>query len=75
MEHKQLGIFPIVIEKERNRLTISVDGPYWYAENFIKSGVYAGKRIITQSPRIGHGRSVKAAVAHAELNGWVRPTA
>lgn len=71
MEHKQLGVFPIVIEKNRNRLTISVDGPYWYADNFIKTGMHAGKRIIKQSARIGHGRAVKAAVAHAKLNGWV----
>jgi hypothetical protein len=73
MEHKQLGVFPIVIEKERNRLTISVSGPYWYAENFIKIGVHAGKSIISKSRRIGHGRAVKAAVAHAELNGWTNP--
>lgn len=75
MTHKDLGVFPIVIEKDRTRLTISVNGPYWYAENLIKTGAHAGKAIITKSKRIGHGRSVKAAVAHAELNGWVNPLA
>ena len=62
---------PIVIVKEKNTLTITVDGNTWNCKNEQTHGKFAGKVTnYTETHYPSPGLARAAALRHAKVNGW-----
>lgn len=61
---------PIIITKERNTLTITVDGCTWNCRNEQTSGRFAGKFFDYTETCETERLAVNAARRHAKVNGW-----
>lgn len=61
---------PIIITKERNTLTITVDGNTWNCRNEQTAGRLAGKATNYTETCDSHRLAVAAAQRHAKVNGW-----
>lgn len=60
----------IVIVKERNTLTIEVNGNTWTVTNALTSGKLAGKTMTSTEECPTHRTACNAAKRHAKVNGW-----
>jgi hypothetical protein len=58
----------IVINKEKNTLTITVNGNRWNCANYIKAGAMAGKTVNTGETLESNRKAINAAKKHAKLN-------